>query len=244
MKRIILICFLFPVLIPVCRNALNSSCRENKDCEEFNYCNLTKQECVHEDLYPVSNITLFGMFCLFFISAIANAGGIGGGGLVVPILLIVLKFYTYEAIPISKLMIFSGSLTSFFMGFKVKNPLRKGTVAIDYNIPALLCPFLLFGTMVGVTINKIVPPIVVLISLSTVLIINTIKTFKKAISLYKKENLNEHYDDDQGSEELENQQNHIEDIRDPNPPANDPAIKPYRGNLMKYLRDHLISCFL
>jgi uncharacterized membrane protein YfcA len=103
---------------------------------------------------------------------------ITGGGLLVPILILYLNFYTKEAIPISKLMIFTGSLTAFIMGFKNKNPYRNAT-AIDYNIAIILIPLVLFGTMIGVTLNKIFPPWMILICLTIVLIINTFKTFRK-----------------------------------------------------------------
>ena len=111
-------------------------------------------------------------------SALSNAGGIGGGGLLIPLLILLLGFYTHEAIPISKLMIFTGALTSFILGFRQKHPSRN-TITIDYNIPYLLVPMLLFGTMVGVTLNKVTPPIVILLSLTALLILNTYKTMKK-----------------------------------------------------------------
>jgi uncharacterized membrane protein YfcA len=89
-----------------------------------------------------------------------------------------LNFNTKEAIPISKLMIFTGALTSFFMGIKNKNPYRNAT-AIDFNIAIVLIPLVLFGTMIGVTLNKILPPSIILICLTLILLINTYKTMKK-----------------------------------------------------------------
>jgi len=74
-------------------------------------------------------------------------------------------------------MIFAGAITSFFLGFKVKHPVRD-TVSIDYNISLILIPLLLFGTMIGVTLNKVFPKTIILMLLTIVLIINTFKTFK------------------------------------------------------------------
>jgi uncharacterized membrane protein YfcA len=137
-------------------------------------------------LLPLTINDYIGNITLLLISAVANAGGIGGGGLVVPILMVVLNFYTHEAIPLSKLMIFAGALTSYFLGFKVKHPFRNA-ISIDYNIPILLCPLLLFGTMIGVSLNKVLPPIFVITSLTLVLFYNTYKTFIKGKALYLKE---------------------------------------------------------
>lgn len=113
-------------------------------------------------------------------SALSNAGGIGGGGLLIPILLLMFNFKTHEAIPISKLMIFTGAVTSFYMGLKNRNPFRN-TVSVDLNIALVLIPLILFGTMVGVTLNKVTPPWIILISLAVVLVVNTWKTLKKLI---------------------------------------------------------------
>lgn len=127
-----------------------------------------------------------GLLFIFLSSAISNAGGVGGGGLVIPILLLMMKFYTHEAIPISKLTIFTGALTSFLLGIGQKHPYRN-SITIDYNIPYLIVPFLLLGTMVGISLNKVMPPWVILISLTLVLVINTYKTLSRARTLQKKE---------------------------------------------------------
>ncbi len=119
-----------------------------------------------------------GAILIFIGSALSNAGGIGGGGLLVPILILFLNFNTKEAIPISKLMIFTGALTAFIMGIRNKNPYRNAT-AIDYNIAIVVIPLVLFGTMIGVTLNKVFPPILILVCLTVILIVNSYKTFRK-----------------------------------------------------------------
>jgi uncharacterized membrane protein YfcA len=127
------------------------------------------------------------LILILLTSALSNAGGVGGGGLVIPILLLMFKFYTHEAIPISKLTIFTGALTSFLLGFNQPHPYRKA-INIEYNIPYLIVPMLLFGTMVGISLNKVMPPWIILVSLTIVLVLNTYKTLKKARSLQNKEN--------------------------------------------------------
>lgn len=95
-----------------------------------------------------------------------------------PILIIFLNFNTKEAIPISKLMILTGSLTAFLMGLRNKHPFRDA-ISIDYNLVILILPTVIFGTMIGVTLNKILSPILILVILSITMIINTFKTLKK-----------------------------------------------------------------
>lgn len=95
-----------------------------------------------------------------------------------PILIVFLHFNTKEAVPISKLMILTGALTALFMGLKNKHPFRD-SVSIDYNLVILILPVIILGTMVGVTLNKVFPPILILIILTLTLVISTYKTFKK-----------------------------------------------------------------
>lgn len=142
----------------------------------MNYC--INGICKHKDFFPITPKEVIGAVLIIIGSALSNAGGIGGGGLLVPILILYLNFNTKEAIPISKLMIFAGSLTALLMGLKNKNPYRDAT-AIDYNIAIVVIPLVLFGTMIGVTLNKIFPPSIILICLTIILIINTYKTIKK-----------------------------------------------------------------
>jgi hypothetical protein len=173
-------------LFPFCNSSATNFCKKDDDCDELNFCNINDNKCVHKKIFSDLSREFTGLLMIVLGSALSNAGGIGGGGLLIPILLLILNFYTHEAIPISKLMIFTGALTSFYLGFRQKHPMRN-SITIDYNIPLLLVPMLLFGTMVGVTLNKVTPPWLILISLTAVLILNTYKTLKKGVKLYKEE---------------------------------------------------------
>lgn len=145
--------------------------------------------CKHKSYFPITTKEIIGSILIIIGSALSNAGGIGGGGLLVPILILYLNFTTKEAIPISKLMILTGSLTAFIMGIHNKNPFRDAT-AIDYNIVIILVPLVLFGTMIGVTLNKIFPPWMILVCLTIILMINTYKTIKKGYEILEKERNN------------------------------------------------------
>jgi uncharacterized membrane protein YfcA len=136
----------------------------------MNYCK--NKQCVHKPFFPPETLELIGGICIMIGSAISNAGGIGGGGLLIPILILILKFSTHEAIPVSKLMIFTGSLTAFIMGLEHKHPHRPG-IPLDLNVAGVLVPMLLLGTMVGVSLNKVMPASIILISLTLVLIVTT-----------------------------------------------------------------------
>ncbi len=151
-------------------------CKVDADCLERNFCK--NGRCTHMGLLPISFNDMICFFLIIIASALSNAGGIGGGGLLIPILIFMLNFTTHEAIPITKIMIFSGAVISYFLNIYQKNPLREG-ITIDYNIALVIVPFLLFGTMVGVNLNRVLPPFVILLTLTCILSISCYATFVK-----------------------------------------------------------------
>jgi uncharacterized membrane protein YfcA len=98
-----------------------------------------------------------------------------------------LHFYTHEAVPLSKIVIFTGSLSSFILNTKLRHPDRKSK-ALDYNLIIVIVPNLLFGTILGVTLNRILPNVVIIFCLTIVLFYNTYKTMKMGIKQYNEEN--------------------------------------------------------
>ena len=116
----------------------------------------------------------------------SNASGLGGGLLFIPVLLLILNFYPHEAIPISKIVIFAGALTSFIQNTKVKRP-HRNSKALNYNLIIVNTSNLLLGTVFGVTLNKILPNTLILFLLCILLFYYSYKTFKTFLKLYNEE---------------------------------------------------------
>ena len=117
----------------------------------------------------------------------SNASGLGGGLLFIPVLLLIMKFYPHEAIPISKLVIFAGALTSFIHNTKVKRPGRNAK-ALNYNLIIVNSSNLLLGTVFGVTLNKILPNTLILFLLCILLFFYSYKTFMTFLKFHREEN--------------------------------------------------------
>ena len=56
-----------------------------------------------------------GLLIVLCITSLTNAGGIGGGALLIPVYVFVFNFTIDNAIPLSKLTIFSGALTNILL---------------------------------------------------------------------------------------------------------------------------------
>jgi len=109
--------------------------------------------------------------CGFVMAAagiLCAAGGIGGGGIYVTVLMVAGGLPVRDAVPLSKAVVFIGSISSLFLN------LRKATASsdplIDYNVCRLVVPAALVGTYVGVLLNSLVPTWAVLLVLVGILV--------------------------------------------------------------------------
>jgi uncharacterized membrane protein YfcA len=130
---------------------------------------------------------IIGAILIIFISAFANAGGIGGGSVIVPLLTIMFAFEVNEAIPLSKATIFAGAVINVFFllnSRKVENPNQS---LIDYKLCAFMLPIMMCGTFLGVYLNFIVPPMIIIALLTGYLILSILGLRKKYILLARKE---------------------------------------------------------
>jgi uncharacterized membrane protein YfcA len=89
-----------------------------------------------------------GVIILSFVMGLSTIAGIGGGGVVIPLLILFMKFDTRQSVALSQSTIFFCSIARFFFTLKEKHPL-KNTVIIDYSIATVMLPTVLVGSMIG-----------------------------------------------------------------------------------------------
>lgn len=127
-----------------------------------------------------------GLFTLSALVGMANVGGIGGGGITVPIVAICWGFTTKEAIALSGATIFWGSIVRFFWSIDKKHPEKKAT-HIDYGIVIVMLPLVIVGSATGVLVNLSMPPILLSTMLAALLLILTVQSTRSAVNLYRRE---------------------------------------------------------
>mmetsp|Transcript_62550 Transcript_62550/g.116305 ORF Transcript_62550/g.116305 Transcript_62550/m.116305 type:complete len:506 (-) Transcript_62550:68-1585(-) len=82
------------------------------------------------------------------------AGGIGGGGIYVSLLMIAGGLSAHDAVPLSKAIVFQGALVTLVQNMHKRE--SSGQSMIDFNACSLIVPSALSGTLLGVFINRLV----------------------------------------------------------------------------------------
>lgn len=136
-------------------------CQSDDNCGEtgFYLCDLDQKVCVHKDLFPMLPLEIGGTFVLMILQTLAVMSGLGGGGIVVPLLMAFFDFDARRTVAISGFTILIGGISRFFLTYKNKHPLKDATT-IEYSLVNIMLPTVLLGSVTGVFINIILPTIV------------------------------------------------------------------------------------
>jgi uncharacterized membrane protein YfcA len=136
---------------------------------------------------------------------LAAGGGIGGGGILVPVLILVGQFSPKEAVPLTNICILGGSISNCAFNMMKRHPFFDKppppdyTVIdrprIDYDIVLVMEPMTIAGAVLGSLINKILPGYVLTILLFVVLGAMSIKTFISGRKKWVKETADKERDD-------------------------------------------------
>ena len=132
-------------------------------------------------------LEIVGTVILPILLGFSNVGGLGGGGLIIPICVGMFGFSTIQASALSNFVIFSGCFVRYFaFSLRTKNPDKDATI-VNYDMVSIMIPVIIFGTFIGTVITSLLPEPALTIILTVLLIYTTFDCFKKAITMYKKE---------------------------------------------------------
>ena len=137
-----------------------------------------------------SNQFIGGICCYIFGCFLASAGGIGGGGVLVSIGLVVFDWGYTRSVVLALVAVFGNLLAQLSLNYNKRHMIVNTRPLIYWDVVRLLCPALLGGSCVGKIVEKILPTTVKESIAFIVLFSVTIKTFIKALHLYKLESIN------------------------------------------------------
>jgi hypothetical protein len=124
----------------------------------------------------------------FLGSAFGTVGGVGGGGIFVPMLTLIIGFDTKSAAALSKCMIMGASTSSVFYNLRVRHP-TKDVPILDYDLALLFQPMLMLGITVGVALSVVFPYWLITVLIIILFIGTSSRSFFKGTEMWKEETL-------------------------------------------------------
>ncbi|XP_024029939.1 sulfite exporter TauE/SafE family protein 3 [Morus notabilis] len=131
---------------------------------------------------------VLGTIIGFFGAAFGSVGGVGGGGIFVPMLSLIIGFDAKSATAISKCMIMGGAVSTVYYNLKLRHPTLDMPI-IDYDLALLIQPMLMMGISIGVAFNVIFADWMVTVLLIILFIGTSTKAFFKGVETWKKETI-------------------------------------------------------
>jgi len=128
-----------------------------------------------------------GSLLMYVLLVYSNSGGLGGGGVLIPIAMDFYKFDAKNAIALSNSTIFISALVRFIMNLFKKHPFKKYGVIIDFDYAIMMMPTVILGTALGVFVNVIFPSVIIIAALTAGLFFLLVLTIKNGLKNFKAE---------------------------------------------------------
>ncbi|XP_076950135.1 sulfite exporter TauE/SafE family protein 3-like isoform X1 [Bidens hawaiensis] len=168
---------------------------------------------------------VLGSFIGFCGAAFGSVGGVGGGGIFVPMLTLIIGFDPKSATAMSKCMIMGAAASTVYYNLKLRHPTLDMPI-IDYDLALLIQPMLMLGISIGVAFNVIFADWMVTVLLIILFIGTSTKAFCRGVETWNKETIMKK----EAAKRLENS-----DVSEatykilPGGPSNGSATKPERS---------------
>ena len=140
----------------------------------------------HDSLFPLEASDYLGFALCLLGLMLAAGGGIGGGGILIPIYILVMDFSPKHAIPLSNVTVLGGAGANILLYARQRHPLTDRPL-IDWYLILVMEPVTIGGAVVGSLINSLLNETTIVILLIMLLSFTAHKTLVKAHKLYQKE---------------------------------------------------------
>ncbi|KAF4670917.1 hypothetical protein FOZ61_007926 [Perkinsus olseni] len=158
-----------------------------KECPGLRVEDVHEDKCVDRRIFDEwRKYDIPALFIWFISSGLAVSAGVGGGGIFVPLGILLLRFSTKASTGLSQASIFGASLAGFILNSRARHP-KAPRPLIDFDMALFLAPMEMAGALLGALIQMILPTWLVIIIMSLVLGLTSAKTFARGIRVYREE---------------------------------------------------------
>jgi len=140
----------------------------------------------HKSLHPIDSTDVWGFLFSSLGLMLAAGGGIGGGGVLVPIYILVMGFSPKHAIPLSNVTVLGGAFANTFLNWNKRHP-DADRPLIDWDLILVMEPLTIAGALIGAFLNKLLPELILTALLVALLSFTAYTTLTSAVKMYKKE---------------------------------------------------------
>ena len=127
-------------------------------------------------------------FVVVLIITFTNAGGLAGGGIMVPVMIGLYGFDPKSAIAINNFAVPWSCATRYFAHLNMSHPLKNGKgIAVDYNVFTLVIPSTIVGASIGSIVNLMLPAPIILVLFIIATFAMVYQALRKYCSLLKSE---------------------------------------------------------
>lgn len=169
-------------------SVFNAPCQRTAECIQLynSHYECYQNHCQRVE-FEYKRKEILGFVLVTIVSIITNSGGVGAGTIIIPVFIYFFGFVSSDAIPLSRITIFAGSIVNYLINWNLRDPRRKNHFMIDYNLACVMMPLLLAGTQTGVILARFLPSFVVTCILVLYLLSSTGKMWDRAIKETLKE---------------------------------------------------------
>lgn len=128
-----------------------------------------------------------GTFVFAAFMLLANVGGIGGGGVAIPLAMTFFNLSMKPAVAISSFSIMCSTLARFAFNFNERHPDKKNCCSIDYGLTIVMMPLNLIGSLIGALFLVVFPDLILMIILTLLLLVLSLECARKYVNMRKKE---------------------------------------------------------
>jgi uncharacterized membrane protein YfcA len=129
-------------------------------------------------LFPLRTIDYVGFAAVIGSLIISAGGGVGGGGLLVPIFTLLFRFPVKHAVGLSNVSVFGGAVANTILNVYKRHPLVDRPL-IDWDLLSMMEPLTMAGALLGADLNLILPDVLVVIMLVVLLSVMTARILQK-----------------------------------------------------------------
>ena len=130
-------------------------------------------------MFPLEPKEWVGTIVFASFMLLANVGGIGGGGVAIPLAMTFFNLSMKPAVAISSFSIMMSTLARFVFNFDEKHPEKEGMISIDYGLTIVMMPLNLIGSLIGALFLVMFPDLILMVILTLLLLVLAIECARK-----------------------------------------------------------------